>query len=105
MRTFIVALRPHGQIVLISSMLSANVKQVRGARKRLAQKVAADPVADHRDVADVRDAVQLAHLIRRQELRLVDQDARHVAGVGQVPREVDARRRRSATCAAARAAR
>src|SRR6202011_2383222 len=38
-------------------------------------EIAADPVADDRDVEDVRDAMQLPNLIRGEKLRFVDENA------------------------------
>lgn len=48
-----------------------------GTREGLAAEVAADTVANHRHRVLVRQAVQLAHLLRAEKLRVVYQQASH----------------------------
>ena len=50
------------------------------------QEVGADAVREHRDVVQHRDAEQVVDLLAREELRLVDEQARDVGGR---PRESD----------------
>src|SRR6478672_8143544 len=55
-------------------------QQLHRARESLAAEIRPQPVGDHGHVLLVREAVQLPRLLGREELRLVDEDARRALG-------------------------
>ena len=63
-----------------------DLEQAARPRECLRAEVRPDAIADHRDAIEDRDAQQIVDLLRREELRLVEQQAGHVAAARELDR-------------------